>query len=401
MTTLSEKLTEIYNELNAPSTDSFAKALARKGIKARRKDIEEFIRSKSERQVIAPPPKYTGHIVSTAPDDRWAADLIAYTSKPVETKDGTYTHVIVVQDIFTRFLWAKPLKTVSDASAAFADIMHESKRQPRRLDTDGGSEWVSRTFKNIVATKNIHHVVKDKNDLNAIATVDAAIQNLKRAIKRRRQQHGGTWLDQLDAAVKGYNSTVHSATDAPPNDVNDDIIFSLKIKAAEQLKDNSEQIKKRQERLEKDGAYRVHIPKEGGLKRRADATTWSKKIHYVDSFPAPGKVKDTEGNVTLTKLTKPVPADSSELNSDKAKKQSPMLRELRPYAETLFDMLGFGMPISQASKKLKDKKSNFSDKLRAQNMSFTDFIKKFPDLFKIEKNRVVPVQASGPLDAFK
>ena len=95
MTSLSEKLTEIYNELNAPSTDSFAKALARRGIKARRKDIEEFIRSKSERQVIAPPPKYTGNIVSTAPDDRWAADLIAYTSKPVETKDGTYTHVLV------------------------------------------------------------------------------------------------------------------------------------------------------------------------------------------------------------------------------------------------------------------------------------------------------------------
>ena len=400
MTSLSEKLTEIYNELNAPSTDSFAKALARRGIKARRKDIEEFIRSKSERQVIAPPPKYTGNIVSTAPDDRWAADLIAYTSKPVETKDGTYTHVLVVQDIFTRFVWAKALKSVSDTSAAFADIMHESKRQCRRLDTDGGAEWVSRTFKNVVATKNIRHVVKDKNDLNAIGTVDAAIKNLKRAIKRRRQQQGGTWLDQLDAAVKGYNSTVHSATDAPPNDVNDDITFSLKIKAAEQLADNSEQIKKRQERLEKDGAYRVHIPKEGGLKRRADATTWSKKIHYVDSFPAPGKVKDTEGNVTLTKLTKPVPADSSQIDSKKPK-QSPMLKELRPYAKALFDMLGFGMPISQASKKLKDKRPNFGDKLRAQNISFTDFIKKFPDLFKIRKNRIVPVQASGPLDAFK
>ena len=120
------------------------------------------------------------------------------------------------------------------------------------------------------------------------------------------------------------------------------------------------------------------------MKRRADATTWSKKIHYVDSFPAPGKVKDTEGNVTLTKLTKPVPADSSQIDSKKPK-QSPMLKELRPYAKALFDMLGFGMPISQASKKLKDKRPNFGDKLRAQNISFTDFIKKFPELFKIEK----------------
>ena len=79
-----------------------------------------------------------------------------------------------------------------------------------------------------------------------------------------------------------------------------------------------------------------------------------------------------------------------------------MVKELRPYAESLFNMLGFGMPLSQASKRLKDKKANFGDKLRAQNMSFTDFLKRFPDLFKIDTNRVVPVEvAKGGLDAFR
>ena len=79
-----------------------------------------------------------------------------------------------------------------------------------------------------------------------------------------------------------------------------------------------------------------------------------------------------------------------------------MVKELRPYAEALFDMLGFGMSLSQASKKLKEKKTNFGEKIQAQNMSFTDFLKRFPDLFKIDKNKVVPVEvAKGGLDAFK
>ena len=43
------ELAQIYDDLNAPSAAQFRKALARKGIKARAKDIEEFVRSKSEK----------------------------------------------------------------------------------------------------------------------------------------------------------------------------------------------------------------------------------------------------------------------------------------------------------------------------------------------------------------
>ena len=45
-----EELQELWDELNAPSAVAFRKALGRKGIKARLKDAEEFVRSKSERQ---------------------------------------------------------------------------------------------------------------------------------------------------------------------------------------------------------------------------------------------------------------------------------------------------------------------------------------------------------------
>ena len=138
--------------------------------KARLKDVEEFVRSKSERHVMAPPPKYTGHIVAHDIDHRWAADIISFVSRPTTTtadaeeeaaedeetasrrnnfarlrplKPGetTMSYVLLVQDIFSRQLFAKPLQSVSDATGAFKQILAESVRSPRRLDTDGGTEF--------------------------------------------------------------------------------------------------------------------------------------------------------------------------------------------------------------------------------------------------------------------
>ena len=380
------ELAQIYEDSNFPSAAQFRKALARKGIKARAKDVEEFVRSKSERQVIAPPPKFIGHIVSFAPDDRWMCDLIAFTSRPVERKGERFTHVLLVIDVFTRFLWARPLKEVTEAMRAMASILAEG-RKPRRLDTDGGSEFVDKRFKALMAANGIEHRIKEKGDIQALATVDAAIASLKRAIKRRRESKGGTWLDQLEPAVKGYNDTVHSSTDAPPNDVSDDVIFSLRKEAAEEMADNTEQIQKRRTKLEKAGAFRVYQPKEGGLKRRVDDDVWSKHIHIVKDFTAPGKVRDTDDNVFLTKLTRPVDKESSALVEDKSQ---PILRTLRPYAVALRDLLGAGKTFAQAARELKVKRPNFTDALKAQKLSFSDFVQKFKDLLMVEGSKIYP-----------
>ena len=126
------ELEELYESLNFASAAALKKALARRGIPARTKDVEEFVKSRSERQVIAPPPEYLGNVVSFDRDHRWAADLIAFTSRPATRKEETFKHVLLVEDLFTRFLWAKPLRSKSDATDAFRQILDESGRKPRR-----------------------------------------------------------------------------------------------------------------------------------------------------------------------------------------------------------------------------------------------------------------------------
>ena len=75
---------------------------------------------------------------------QWVADLMAFTSRPAKGKDGTYTHVLLVQDIFSRFLWATPLKSVTETTEAFKAILNDGI--PDGLDTDGGPEFANHAF---------------------------------------------------------------------------------------------------------------------------------------------------------------------------------------------------------------------------------------------------------------
>ena len=386
-----EELAALYEELNAPSATAFRKALAKRGIPARARDVEEFVKSRTERQVIAPPLKYKGHIVSFNVNHRWMADLIAFTSRPVKTNEGFYTHVLLVEDVFSRYIWARPLQSTSDTTRAFEEILKESEDRmveaapyPRRLDTDGGGEWTNASFKSLMDRYKINHVVKDVEDRNAIATVDRAIGTIKRALKRRGIAKGGNWLSNLDATVAGYNKAEHGAINTAPTDMTDAAIFSLKKEAAENFAENSEMIQKRQDKLE--GGYRVHIPGRGGLKRRTDANTWSSDIHQVSSFPAPGVVEDTEGNRTLTKLTKPVSLDSSAT----AQTQAPQPTHLEPYARRIRDFLGRGKGFAQTVKEMKRRDPLFPGALKESRVTFREFVQMFPQHLRVHEGKIYP-----------
>ena len=108
--TTTETLAKLWVELAAPSTNAFLKAIRSRGISVRESDVREFVSSKSERQILQPGVRYSGKIASFYPNDRWAADLINYTSRPI-TQDGKkYAHTLIVQDMFTRFIRTTPIQ---------------------------------------------------------------------------------------------------------------------------------------------------------------------------------------------------------------------------------------------------------------------------------------------------
>jgi len=412
---MTQELMEIYESLNFPSALVFHKALKKRGILSRLKDIENFVQSRSERQILAPPPKYEGNIVSTYENERWAADLISFVSRPVKNNESQYAYILLVQDIFSRYLYARPLVNVAQTTPAFEEILTEAEgrmtdadyKSPARLDTDGGSEFTSERFKSMIQRHNIEHHIKPKEDLNAISTLDAAIKNIKKALTRRVRRNDSDWLTELEAAIKGYNDSYHSGIKSEPNDISEHDVFALKKKAAEGLQENSELTAKRMEKLNTTGAFRVYLGKLDAPKHRADKAKWSQEIHEVNDFVAPGIVRDHDGKKFLTKLVKAVPKDSSEIAEPKeyeskgsAQTDAIRRRALEPYVAQILPMIAHQTNLGFVTQKAK-RIPGFADELKKQHLDMKSFIQLFPRNFHLHDGKVSAIgPRRGPLDAF-
>ena len=112
---------------------------------------------------------------------------------------------MVVQDVFSREIWTEALinKRPTTVAAAFKKILNKAGPVPAALTSDGGMEF-SAEFKELLETKGIVPRQKDKDDVNALATLDTAIGNLKKALARVARKAGtNDWAALLQKVTKG------------------------------------------------------------------------------------------------------------------------------------------------------------------------------------------------------
>jgi hypothetical protein len=192
-----------------------------------------------------------GHFAAADIDDRWMADLADLTAQP----SGEFQYILVVMNVFSKELWARPLttKTPAAVTAAFKEIL-QSEKPPSRLDTDLGSEFTG-PFTQLMEEKDIFHTIKDPQDANGLAPLDRATQTLKKAMFRRVvADKDPDWAANLPKTVEGYNSTLHASLQGrAPEEVEDDreLQFELRRKNAEMSVHNANLIHARDEKLVK------------------------------------------------------------------------------------------------------------------------------------------------------
>jgi hypothetical protein len=301
------------------------------------KDAKEFVSKAGQRQILARTQPFEGKIAAGRLNQRWAADVISYIAQPAKLGNVTMNYILIVQDIFSREIWTKALPEIKAANVAkaFRSILTKSRRRPNELNTDGGAEF-KKQFKAVlqaddrIGEEAIEHRISEQQ--NDIATLDAAILKLRRALTRITSTPGrGNWAEELQAATEAYNETPNGGIlgEAPENvsgnsEESKSLQFDLQQLNAEKLAQQSSVFKRKRERLEEAGAFRVQIKQRQGtgLARRGYKPTYEKEAHRIADFDKNAGIVATIEDAPSTPLgwksvkhsirdVMPVPIDST------------------------------------------------------------------------------------------
>lgn len=151
--------------------------------------------------------------VSPKPDFYWQADS-AYM---VRFKEKGFSFFVIFIDVFSRFVWSRPLKTLK--SLEMVSVMHDifSDAQPQKLYTDAGSEFVGKSVQSFLNSRNIEHYIARSETKAALA--ERAIKTIKKKLLLYMdEKNTNDWVEALQDVVYAYNNSYHRSIKMTPTE---------------------------------------------------------------------------------------------------------------------------------------------------------------------------------------
>ena len=226
---LKDYLTSLYNLVEKPGTfqgiEKLQDAVTEDGLyKITTKQIKQFLENNFAYSLNRPVKKVKKRpkVIVAGLDDQFDADLADMKDAVYSDANKKVKYLLVVIDIFSRFLWIKPLrdKEAKTVVKAFSEIFASSKRKPRRIRTDRGKEFTSEVTKNFFEREKIHQMFTS-NEVQA-NYAERVIKTVKSKIFRyMTSRNTFKYLEMLPKFVESYNNTWHHGIRAKPVDVNE------------------------------------------------------------------------------------------------------------------------------------------------------------------------------------
>ncbi|XP_070153678.1 uncharacterized protein [Polyergus mexicanus] len=90
-------------------------------------------------------------------DDLWQADIVEM--RPYSRFNKGYHYILTVIDVLSKYAWAVPLKSKggSETADAIAEIIRDSKRCPKNMQTDMGKEFYNIDVQRLIRKHDINH----------------------------------------------------------------------------------------------------------------------------------------------------------------------------------------------------------------------------------------------------
>ena len=152
-------------------------------------------------------------------NSQFQADLIDVQN--IKKDNDDYGYILTCIDVFSKMGYAKALRNKSSTwiIPAFEEIFKEAGK-PKKLQTDKGSEFLSRVVQNYFKDKNIEHFSSQNETIKC-----AVVERFNRTIKERLYRFF-TWRDSyrfieaLPNIIKAYNHSYHRSIKRKPIEVN-------------------------------------------------------------------------------------------------------------------------------------------------------------------------------------
>ena len=146
--------------------------------------------------------------------DSDTANMVSY-----QKHNDNYSYFTVFIDIFTRYLFTFPLKTLTGVEmvVVMQEVMEKQQTKPKILRTDQGSEYKNKEVERFLSQEKIKHVftyyeTKANYAERVIKTIKLKIFKHFTAKKTYR------WIDELENITSAYNNSKHRTIKMTPTE---------------------------------------------------------------------------------------------------------------------------------------------------------------------------------------
>ena len=157
-------------------------------------------------------------VISNHIDHIWGIDLI--TMIKYSKQNNNYKYILTVIDFFSKHSWCYPLKNKNSNEIinSFKDVFKKSKRKPKMIQSDEGTEFTNKQVQKFFNDNNIKWYHTYNRDIKCSICERFNRTILNKIYKNFTLNNNTIWIKDLDKLVKEYNNSYHRTIKMKPVD---------------------------------------------------------------------------------------------------------------------------------------------------------------------------------------
>ena len=199
----------------------FYHTICDKYLNIRRNDVSNFLRNQKIYQIT----RTQNHVInqpilSRNVNERYGIDCIDMTSFAKENGgiDNGYKFILTVVDYFSRYVWARKMKTQTaiNVTKALKSVVEGTKTYPKIIKADNGSEFMNETSK-WMKDNNITYIKTNSYSPQSNGLVEGKNRRIHEVLRELMiRNNNRNWTNSLQIACENLNSQRNGTTKKTP-----------------------------------------------------------------------------------------------------------------------------------------------------------------------------------------